>query len=77
MVRSFDIDTGADITTIDEEIKSLKLDLQNMDSELRLIMKNQKRLSFLLWDVMRSINIINRKVGIPDLYYYGGKRKRS
>ena len=77
MVRSFDIDTGADITTIDEEIKSLKLDLQNMDSELRLIMKNQKRLSFLLWDVMRSINIINRKVGIPELYYYGGKRKRS
>jgi hypothetical protein len=53
VVRSFDIDTGADITTIDEEIKSLKLDLQNMDSELRLIMKNQKRLSLLLWDVMR------------------------
>lgn len=77
MVRSFDIDTGADITTIDEEIKSLKLDLQNMDSELRVIMKNQKRLSFLLWDVMRSLNTINRKVGIPELYYYGGKRKRS
>jgi len=77
VVRTFDIDTGADITTIDEEIKSLKVDLQNIDSELRLIVNNQKRLSLLLWDVMRSINIINRKVGIPDLYYYGGKRKRS
>ena len=77
VVRTFDIDTGADITTIDEEIKSLKVDLQNIDSELRLIVNNQKRLSLLLWDVMRSINIINRKVGIPELYYYRGKRKRS
>ena len=73
----FDVDTGADITTIDEEIKSLKVDLQNIDSELRLIVNNQKRLSLLLWDAMRSINTINRKVGIPELYYYGGKRKES
>ena len=73
----FDVDTGADITTIDEEINSLKVDLQSIDSELRLIVNNQKRLSLLLWDVIRSINVINRKVGIPELYYYGGKRKRS
>lgn len=77
MVRTFDVDTGADITTIDEEINSLKVDLQSIDSELRLIVNNQKRLSLLLWDVIRSINVINRKVGIPELYYYGGKRKRS
>ncbi len=77
VVRTFDVDTGADITTIDEEINSLKVDLQSIDSELRLIVNNQKRLSLLLWDVIRSINVINRKVGIPELYYYGGKRKRS
>lgn len=77
MVRAFDLDTGADITTIDEEIKSLKVNLQSIDSELSLIIKNQKRMSLLLWDVMRSINTINRKVGIPELYYYGGKRKKA
>ena len=75
LVRDFDLDTGADITTIDEEIKSLKVDLQNIDSELSLIVKNQKRMGLLLWDVMRSINTINRKIGIPELYHYGGKRK--